>query len=310
MPLPSRGIVPIWLSMVIAGCFFTAELQADPTPALAASIECGAEGTPASGEVAATPAAEPAVQVAFPSSGGELTVFAAASLTDSFSEIEASLEAAKPGLSITYNFAGSSALVTQLAEGANADIFASASSAQMTKAQEAGVISGDPVVFTRNRLAIVVPKDNPAGLQTPADLAKEDLKLVLAQTEVPVGQYARQSICKAGADRATYGDGFVDRVAGNIVSEEDNVKSVLTKVRLGEADAGIVYTTDITADVEDEVSMIEIPESINVVATYPIAPVTGGNPELAAAFISYVLGPDGQAVMQKHGFEPGPLSAR
>jgi molybdate transport system substrate-binding protein len=310
MPLSSLRILPLWLSLVIVGCFMAAATGIDTASALAASIDCAAVAAPASGGRGATPAAEPTGQVAFPSDGGALTVFAAASLTDSFNEIKATLEAANPDLSITYNFAGSSALVTQLAEGAKADVFASASSAQMTKAQEADIISGDPVVFTQNRLAIVVPKDNPAGLQTPADLAKEGVKLVLAQPEVPVGQYARQSICKAGADRATFGDGFVDKVAANIVSEEDNVKSVLAKVRLGEADAGIVYTTDITAEVEGEVSVIEIPESINVVATYPIAPVTGGNAELAAAFISYVLGPDGQAVLQKHGFEPSPFSAR
>jgi molybdate transport system substrate-binding protein len=203
-------------------------------------------------------------------------------------------------------FAGSQALVTQLIEGAKADVFASASAAQMKAAQDAGVIEGPSTVFTQNRLAIVVPKDNPAGIQNPADLAKPGLKLVLAQAEVPVGQYARQGICTAGQDTATYGEGFVDKVAANVVSEEDNVKAVLAKVQLGEADAGIVYTTDVTTDVAADVTLIELPPAINVVATYPIAVVKGGNTELADAFIAFVLGEEGQAILAKYGFEPRP----
>jgi molybdate transport system substrate-binding protein len=232
-------------------------------------------------------------------------VFAAASLTASFEQIATDLEAANLGLEITYNFAGSQALVTQLTEGAEADVFASASNGQMKNAVEAGVIDGSPVVFTQNRLAVVVPADNPAGIASFADLAG-DLDLVLALPDVPVGQYARQSICTAGQDTAAYGDGFVDSVAANVVSEEDNVKAVLTKVSLGEADAGIVYTTDITADVADSVTIIEVPAEVNVVAKYPIAPVVEGDAALAAAFISYITGDEGQATLQEFGFEPKP----
>jgi molybdate transport system substrate-binding protein len=272
------------------------------------AIECApaapaATAVPAASPAAEEPAAEPA---AFPEAGGELTVFAAASLTASFNQMKTDLEAAHPGLTITYNFAGSQALVTQLTEGATADVFASASKAQMDKAVEGGVIEGKATVFTQNRLAIVVPKDNPAGITSPADLGKEGVKLVLALADVPVGQYARQSICTAGADTATYGDGFVEKVGANVVSEEDNVKAVLTKVQLGEADAGIVYTTDITEDVAPDVTLIEIPAAINVIAKYPIAPVKGGNAELAAAFIDYVLGEEGQATLASFGFEPKP----
>jgi molybdate transport system substrate-binding protein len=271
----------------------------------AATIEC-APATPAASGAAATPVPAEAAEVAFPEGGGELTVFAAASLTDSFDQVKTDLEAANPGLTITYNFAGSQALVTQLTEGAEADVFASASNAQMKNAVDAGVIDGAATVFTQNRLAIVVPKDNPAGVAGPADLGKDGLKLVLAQAEVPVGQYARQSICTAGLDTTTYGKGFVEAVGANIVSEEDNVKAVLTKVQLGEADAGIVYTTDITADVAEDVTLIEIPAAINVVAKYPIAPVAGGDADLAAAFISYILSNEGQATLQSFGFEPKP----
>lgn len=276
--------------------------------ARAVGIDCVAAATP----TAATPAAAPASgssaaasPAAFPA-GGSLTVFAAASLTDAFGKMKTDLEAADPGLSITYNFAGSQALVTQLEQGAAADVFASASKAQMDAAIKKGVVDGKPVTFTQNRLAIVVPKDNPAKIAVYADFAKSGLKLVLAQAAVPVGQYARQSICKAGADTSTYGDGFVEKVAANIVSEEDNVKAVLTKVQTGEADAGIVYTTDVTAKVAGDVAVIKIPAKVNVVAKYPIAPVKGGHAELAQAFIDYVTGPSGQATLKAFGFEPKP----
>ena len=161
--------------------------------------------------------------------------------------METDLEAAHPGLTITYNFAGSQALVTQLQEGAKADVFASANNAQMKAAIDNGSISGEPEPFVRNRLAVVVPADNPAGIDSPADLGQDGLKLVLAQAEVPVGKYARESLCKMGQDSATYGDDFVNSVAANIVSEEEDVRDVLAKVELGEADAGIVYVSDANA---------------------------------------------------------------
>jgi molybdate transport system substrate-binding protein len=253
------------------------------TPASAqVSIECAAPAaaaSPSSGaQIAATPAT---MEAEFPEAGGNLTVFAAASLTDAFGQVETDLEAAHPGLTITYNFAGSQALVTQLQEGAKADVFASANNAQMKAAIDNGSISGEPEPFVRNRLAVVVPADNPAGIDSPADLGQDGLKLVLAQAEVPVGKYARESLCKMGQDSATFGDDFVNSVAANIVSEEEDVRDVLAKVELGEADAGIVYVSDANAG-KDQVKLIEIPSGVNVIATYPIADVTGGNEELGA----------------------------
>ncbi|MGH2560508.1 MAG: molybdate ABC transporter substrate-binding protein, partial [Thermomicrobiales bacterium] len=270
------------------------------------SIECVPPAPPASPAAAAPTVAATPAAVEFPEEGGELVVFAAASLTDAFNQIKADLEAAHPGLTITYNFAGSQALVTQLTEGAEADLFASANTAQMSAAIEGDVIAGEPAIFTQNRLAIVAPADNPAGVQSAADLAADGLKLVLAAPEVPVGRYSRESICSMGADSATYGEGFVDGVAANIVSNEDNVKAVLAKVQLGEADAGIVYTSDVTADVAEDVALIEIPEAVNVIAQYPIAPIAGGDTALARAFIAYLLGPDGQATLAEFGFQPKP----
>src|SRR5680860_1832523 len=222
--------------------------------------------------------------VPIPEDGGGLTIFAAASLTDPFNEIKDSLEAEYPELTITMSFAGSQTLVTQVAEGAPADVLAVAATEPMDRALEEGVVESSPFIFARNELTVIVPNDNPAGIESAADLGEDDLRLVIAAPEVPAGAYARQSICLMAAETGTYGQGFVERVAANVVSEENNVKSVLAKVALGEAGAGIVYTSDVT----DDVVAVTIPDEVNVVASYPIAPVIGGNEELARAFISYV----------------------
>jgi molybdate transport system substrate-binding protein len=302
-----RVLFAIVLSLAAVGSF--AAPGARPAAAQT-TIDCSqfAAPAPAATPGTATPAtasaATPAAVVPFPAAGGDLTVFAAASLTNAFDEIGGTLEADNPGLDITFNYAGSQALVTQLTEGAKADVFASANNSQMTKARDAGVIAGVPERFVTNRLALVVPADNPAGITSLADLANDGVSVVLAQPDVPVGQYARQSLCAAGQDSATYGDGFVDAVAGNVVSEEEDVRDVLTRIQLGEANAGIVYVSDYVATEGGGVALVEIPDDVNAIASYPIAAVEGGDADLAAAFISYVLGPDGQAVLQDYGFEP------
>lgn len=265
------------------------------------AIECVASPSGGSGNPAATPATASASQAVFPESG-ELTVFAAASLTDAFAQIGDDIMAANPDIDITFNFAGSQTLVTQLTQGAPADVFAAANDAQMQAAIGEGVIAGEPQTFTRNRLAIVVPADNPANLAGPADLARDDLRLVLALPEVPVGLYSREAICDMAEDTSAYGEGFVEQVGANIVSQEEDVRVVLTKVQLGEADAGMVYVSDITADVAGDVEIIEVPDDVNVIATYPIAPVGDGDAALAGAFIAYVLGPEGQATLEDYGF--------
>jgi molybdate transport system substrate-binding protein len=253
--------------------------------------------------VAATPGATPATALTpkatpFPTEGGKLTVFAAASLTDAFTKMADDLKGAHPNLNITFNFAGSQALVTQIAQGgAQADVLALASPAQMKSAAEAGIPAEGAATFVTNRLAVVVPADNPAGITSVADLAKAGVRLVLANPDVPAGAYARQSLCKAAAA----GGPTTDDYAANIVSEEDNVRSVLTKVQLGEADAGIVYVTDaMTAG--GKVRTIEIPADQNVVASYPVAAISD-NP-LAAAFVGYIFSPEGQATLASFGFDP------
>jgi molybdate transport system substrate-binding protein len=232
-----------------------------------------------------------------------LTVFAAASLTDAFEAMQAALEEANPDLSITFNFGSSAQLVTQLAEGAPADVFASANTAQMTAAQGASVIAGEPATFAFNRLVIIVPADNPAGLSAPVDLANDGVKFVTTPEEVPIGQYTRQMLDAMSADPASGAD-FRARVEDNIVSLEENVRAVVTKVQLGEADAGVVYLSDVTPDVAADLEVIEVPEEFNVIAEYPIASVEGGDAALAQAFIDFALSADGQAILEAWGFTP------
>jgi molybdate transport system substrate-binding protein len=264
---------------------------------------CSPAATPAPTTVPATE--EPtSVPTTVPTNTPEprtLTVFAAASLTDAFSEMGKNFEAANSGVTITFNFAGSQALRTQIEEGAPADVFASASGKEMdTLVKSAFVTEGIPQVFLKNKLVVIMPADNPAKLSSLEDLANSGIKIVLAAEEVPVGNYARQSL---DLMNGSFGADFKDKVLANVVSNEDNVKQVVAKVQLGEADAGIVYTSDAVA--APELQTIEIPTELNVVAKYPIAPlVKSANADLAQAFIAYVLSADGQAILQKWGFAP------
>jgi len=234
-----------------------------------------------------------------------LTVFAAASLTDAFNEIGQKFTAEHPGVTFTFNFAGSQQLAQQLGQGAPADIFASANKKQMDVTIEAGrVVSGTQKTFVRNRLVVVYPKDNPAGLTRLQDLAKPGLKLILAAKEVPVGQYALDFLNKAITDTA-FSPTYMDEVLKNVVSYEDNVKSVLTKISLGEGDAGIVYTSDVTGENADKVGRLDIPDKLNTVATYPIAVVKdSAASKQAQAFVDYVLSATGQEVLTRYGFIP------
>jgi molybdate transport system substrate-binding protein len=236
--------------------------------------------------------------------GGELVVFAAASLTKAFEEVGASFETANPGTTIVFNFAGSQQLAQQIGQGAPVDVFASANPAQMNVVVEAGdVVTGTQQVFVRNRLVVIYPSDNPAGLERLQDLATPGVRLVLAAAEVPAGEYSLAFLDEASADPA-FGESFRAGALGNVVSYEESVRAVLSKVALGEADAGIVYTSDVSADAS-EVGQIPIPDELNTIATYPIAPIMGSEqPEAAQRFIQYVLSAEGQAILARYGFIP------
>ena len=217
-------------------------------------------------------------------SDGEVTVFAAASLTDAFAELGEAFGAANPGTDLVFGFASSSDLARQISEGAPADVFVSADLANMAKVVDAVV--AEPVVFATNRAEIVVAPGNPLGVTGVDDLAEQDLVLVVCAPEVPCGRYAQQVFDNAG----------VPFVADSL---EENVRAVLTKVRLGEADAGIVFATDVLA-AGDAATGVEIPDDVNVVAEYPIALLS--DDDVAAAFVRFVQGPDGRSVLARHGF--------
>ena len=283
-----------------------ATAAASPTASMVATSIASSAPTVAATATATEMASPTAAAATEPTITGNLTIFAAASLTEAFNEMKTEIEAANPGTKITLNFAGSSALRTQITQGAPADVFASADQANMDPVVQAGDMSGNTSIFVQNRLVLIIPKDNPGKISTLKDLANSGVKLVLAQEQVPVGNYARQSLDKMNADPA-FGSGFKDKVLANVASNELNVKDVVAKVQLGEADAGIVYKTDASSADPTKVTMIDIPDQYNIVAQYPIGVVKGGsNPTGAAAFITYLLSPAGQAVMAKYGFIAAP----
>jgi molybdate transport system substrate-binding protein len=225
----------------------------------------------------------------------ELTVFAASSLTSAFDQIGNDFEAANPGATVTFNYGSSTDLATQIASEGTADVFASASGTAMdTVATDPGVT--DRTDFATNQLVIITPVDDPAGVSTLQDLAKPGVQVVLGAEGVPVGDYARQVLDE---------NKITDEVMPNVVSNEPDDASVVAKVKSGEADAGIVYTSDIASNAD--VRGVPIPPKQNVTATYPIAVVTGStNTTLASSFVDYVTGSQGEAALTQNGFGPPP----
>jgi molybdate transport system substrate-binding protein len=231
-----------------------------------------------------------------------LTIFAASSLTDAFKELEAVFEKANPGVDVLFSFGSSSTLATQLKEGAPADIFASANNSQMDVAVTAKRITGTPRTFVKNRLVLAVPADNPAKIASLKDLANPGIKLVLAGPKVPVREYTNTMLNKL-VKVDGYGEEYKAAVLKNVVSEEDNVRQVSAKVSLGEADAGIIYRSDITPDISSKVIMLTIPDEVNTIATYPIATISdSANPEIGSAFIGFVLSDASQDILVRWNF--------
>lgn len=233
-------------------------------------------------------------------SSGTLTVLAASSLTDAFGELAATFQEQNPGTKVNTSFGGSSELLTQIEQGAPADVFASADEDKMNIAVREDLVN-ESQTFAGNRPVVIVPKDDPAGVRGLQDLAKPGTKIVLAQDGVPIAEYAEQILSNADAE---YGGNFEQQVMDNIVSREANVRASASRVALGEADATFVYITDVTPDIQDQVDVVEIPQDINAIATYPIATLReASNSGLAQQWVDLVLSEEGQSVLEKYGFE-------
>lgn len=231
----------------------------------------------------------------------ELVVFAGASLAEPLEEIAASL-VQRIGTRASFNYGGSNQLRAQIEQGARADVFASANQREMDNLVRAGLIAGEPREFARNRLVIAAPARGGRPVEGLQDLARPGVKVVVAGSTVPVGGYTLEMLEKASMD-PQYGAGFKERVLRNVVSEETNVRQVVAKVQLGEADAGVVYVSDITRAGRGDIRMVEVPAQFNVEASFWIAVIRSARePALATAFIEVVLSPEGRAVLAKHHF--------
>lgn len=261
------------------------------TTSAATSPPASSSATSSSKAAASSAASSSAAASSVPA--GTLTVFAAASLKATFTEIGTIFQTENPGSTVTFNFAGSSDLVTQLTAGAPADVFASADTNNMTKATTADLVSGAPVNFASNVLTIVTPPGNPAGIRAFADLASPDVSVVVCAPQVPCGAAAATVETNTGVDIAP-------------VSEENSVTDVLGKITSGQADAGLVYVTD-AQNAGDKVTAVDFPEAAAMVNVYPIATMTSATqPELAQRFVALVTGPEGQQVLSAAGFKPAP----
>lgn len=245
---------------------------------------CGGSSSAGSGTSAAPSSSASATS----GLSGEITVLAAASLTDAFTTLGTQFQEKNPGTTVTFSFGASSALATQITQGAPADVFASASQKNMDAVVAAKAATGS-TPFTQNVMEIAVPPSNPANITQLSDLAKPGVKVALCQAEVPCGTVAAKVFANA-------------KITVKPVTEEADVKATLAKVTLGEVDAGVVYVTDVLA-AGDKVKGVEIPADVNASTTYPIAPLTASrNPALAKAFVDYVLSADGVKVLTGAGF--------
>lgn len=238
-----------------------------------------------------------------------LRVFAASSLGGAFGDIARAFERTHAGVQVQLVLAGSQQLVAQLDQGAAGDVLATADERNMEAAKAKSLLAGAPAVFARNRLALIVPATNPARLGAWRDLERRGLRFVIAADAVPAGHYARALLANLGA-RAEAPMGWTRRALGNVVSEEESAKGVVAKVQLGEADAGIVYRSDVPPALLRFVRVLPVPDEANVLAAYPIAALAKApHAELARAFADFVLAPEAQALLARHGFLP-PDAAR
>jgi molybdate transport system substrate-binding protein len=265
-----------------------------------ALVACGGETTPPSRPPATAPPSHlPGTPAAL-----ELTIFAAASLKSVLDEVKAEYEAANPGTTLTISTDSSAALETKIEQGAPADVFMSADTTNPQKLIDRGFATEPLVEFAGNRLTIIVPADNPAGIERPADLARGGVDIIAAGDEVPITKYAGQLVRNL-AGQPGYPGGFEAAYAANVVSKEENVKAIVGKIELGQGDAGIVYVTD-AAGVPN-IRTIEVPDAANVLATYAGVLVKASSSEAEGrAFLAWLAGSSGQAVLAHFGFLPPP----
>jgi molybdate transport system substrate-binding protein len=270
------------LLFVLAACSNGASSPATSTAASAAP------GTASSAATSAAPAA--------------LTIYGAASLKGVLDKVKAAFETANVGTALTISTDSSATLETQIEQGAPADVFLSADTSNPKKLVDKGLADGAAVTFAGNKLTIIVPTANPAGIKTPADLAKTGIKVIAAGDEVPITKYATQLVANL-AKESGYPADFAAKYTANIASKEDNVKAVVAKIELGEGDAGIVYVTDAKASIK--VAAVDVPDTANVAATYSGVVVKASkNAAAAQAFLTWFAGPDGQAILSTFGFLP------
>ncbi len=234
----------------------------------------------------------------------ELVVFCAASLTGAFGEIGQIYED-ETGVDVILNFDGTQAIRTQVEQGACADVFVSANKKHMDALMAEGFMENDSVsIFTENRMVVIVPKGNPADVQSLSDLAKPGVMIIMGIKEAPFGSYALQVLDNLAND-SDYGPEYREAVISNVISQETTVSQLVSKIALGEADAGFAYQSDISPELSEQVSKVEIPDRYNVVAEYPIGVLKEAeNPEEAASFIEFVTSPEGRAVLERYGFQP------
>ena len=274
-----------WVRALVAACLVGASL-------LVAACAAGASRSTPPGTASGAPSPERVV----------LTIYAAASLKTALSAVTPSYEASHPGTTLSISTDSSAALETQIEQGAPADVFLSADTANPKKLVDAGLAAGSAVAFAGNTLTIIVPTANPGDIRSPADLARPGIKVIAAGESVPITRYAEQLVANL-AMQPGYPPGFATAYAANIVSREDNVKAVVAKVELGEGDAGIVYLTD--ARTSSATVTVPVPDSANVPATYDGVVVAASHQAAAAtAFLAWLAGPDGQAVLARFGFLP------
>ena len=265
-------------------------------------VACSASGATSPTAPAALAASPSTASTAPSASTAELTIYAASSLKSALDKARTEYEAANPGTRLVISTDASSALETKIEQGAPADVFLSADTANPQKLVDKALANGSLTNFAKNKLTVIVPKDNPAKIQTPADLAKAGVKVIAAGDAVPVTRYANQLVGNL-AKEPGYPPDFVDAYNANIASREDNVGGIVAKVGTGQGDAGIVYVTD--ANGKADVAPVDVPPDANVIATYAGTVVkSSANPSASNAFLTWLAGPDGQAVLSGFGFLP------